>query len=127
MYENEITEHIIGCAINVHNALGPGFLESAYEACLYHETIGRGLSVERQTPVPLIYKEVKLDCGYRADLMMDKKVIVEVKAVDVLNEIHFMQLLTHLRLTNCKVGLLINFNVLRIKDGIKRVVNKFEI
>ena len=125
MYENEITEHVIGCAIKVHSALGPGLLESAYEACLYYETVGCGLSVERQKPIPLIYQEVKLDCGYRADLMMDKRVIIEVKAVDGLNEIHFVQLLTHLRLTNCKVGLLINFNVLRIKDGIKRVVNNF--
>src|SRR5690349_966364 len=125
MHENEITEHIIGCAIKVHKALGPGLLESAYEACLYHEAVECGLSVERQKPVPLIYREVKLDCGYRADLMMDKKVIVEVKAVEALNEIHFMQVLTHLKLTNCKVGLLMNFNVLRIKDGIKRVVNNF--
>jgi GxxExxY protein len=104
MYENDITDHLIGCAINVHKKLGPGLLESAYEACLYYESVSCGLFVERQKPIPLIYKEVKLDCGYRADLLVEKKVIVEIKAVEALNEIHLMQMLTYLRLTDCKVG-----------------------
>lgn len=125
MYENEITERVIGCAIKVHKVLGPGLLESAYEACLYYELIKCGLFVERQKPIPLIYEEVKLDCGYRADLVVERKVIVEVKAVEALNEIHLMQTLTHLKLTDCKIGLLITFNILKLKDGIRRVANNF--
>ena len=126
MFENEITERIIGCAIKVHVALGPGLLESAYESCLYYELFKLGLFVERQRPVPLYYNEIKMDCGYRADLMVERKVIVEVKSVEALNEIHLMQTITHLKLTTCKVGLLINFNVLKLKDGIRRVANKFD-
>jgi GxxExxY protein len=125
MTENEITEQVIGCAIKVHKLLGPGLLESAYEACLYYELVKCGLSTERQKPIPLIYEEVKLDCGYRADLMVEKKVIIETKAVEALNDIHLAQTLTHLKLTNCKIGLLMNFNVLRLKDGIRRVANNF--
>jgi len=126
VFENEITERIIGCAIKVHVALGPGLLESAYESCLYYELFKLGLFVERQRPVPLYYNEIKMDCGYRADLMVERKVIVEVKSVEALNEIHLMQTITHLKLTTCKVGLLINFNVLKLKDGIRRVANKFD-
>ncbi|HZB15371.1 MAG TPA: GxxExxY protein [Chryseolinea sp.] len=126
MFENQITELIIGYAIKVHKALGPGLLESAYESCLHYEVSQKGLFVERQKPIPLIYKDVKMDCGYRADLVVENKVIVEIKSVDALNEIHLMQIITHLKLTNYKVGLLINFNVLRLKDGIKRVVNNFQ-
>jgi GxxExxY protein len=92
---------------------------------LYYESVSCGLFVERQKPIPLIYEEVKLDCGYRADLLVEKKVIVEIKAVEALNEIHLMQMLTYLRLTDCKVGLLINFNVLKMMDGVRRVVNNF--
>jgi GxxExxY protein len=125
MQENEITEKIIGCAIKVHRALGPGLLESAYEACLYFELVKIGLSTERQKAVPLIYEEIKLDCGYRADLMVEKKVIVEIKSVEALHDIHLAQIITHLKLTNCRLGLLMNFNVLRLKDGIKRVANNF--
>ena len=125
MSENQITERIIGCAIRVHSALGPGLLESAYESCLYYEIVNADLFVERQKSIPLLYKEIKMDCGYRADLVIENKIIVEIKSVEVLNEIHLMQTLTHLKLTDYRLGLLINFNVLRLKYGIRRVVNKF--
>jgi GxxExxY protein len=123
--ENEITERVIGCAIKVHKALGPGLFESAYEACLFYEIFKSGLFVECQKPIPLIYEEVKMDCGCRADLVVEKKVIVEIKSVDALNEIHLMQTLTHLKLINFKLGLLVNFNVLKLKVGIRRVANNF--
>lgn len=123
--ENEITEIIIGCAIKVHKALGPGLLESAYEECLNYELRKTILEIEKQKPLPLIYEEVKLDCGYRLDFMLNKKVITEIKSVEALNDIHLAQVLTYLRLSGCKVGLLINFNVLKLTDGIRRVVNKF--
>jgi len=122
---NRITESIIGAAIEVHRALGPGLLESAYEACLTFELMQRGLKVEQQKPLPVVYREVKLDCGYRLDLLVEEAVIVEVKAVDRLAPIHQAQLLSYLRLSGCKVGLLINFNVKVLKDGIRRVVNDF--
>jgi GxxExxY protein len=122
---NWITESIIGAAIEVHRALGPGLLESAYETCLVFELVERGLQVEQQKPLPVIYREVKLDCGYRLDLLVEESVIVEVKAVDRLAPIHQAQLLSYLRLSGCKVGLLINFNVKVLKDGIRRVVNGF--
>jgi GxxExxY protein len=126
VFENEITERVIGCAIKVHAALGPGLLESAYESCLYYELFKTGLFVERQKPVPLFYKEVRMDCGYRADLIVERQVVVEIKSVEALNEIHLMETITHLKLTTCKVGLLLSFNVLKLKDGIRRVVNKFD-
>ena len=126
MSENEITHRVIGCAISIHRALGPGLLESAYEACLYYEVLKAGLFAERQKPVPLIYQEVKLDCGYRADLVVERKVIVEIKAVESLNEIHFMQTLTHIKLLDVRLGFLINFNVVRLSEGIKRVANNFK-
>ncbi len=100
-------------------------LESAYEACLYYKAFKSGLFIERQKPIPLIDEEVKLDCGYRADLVVEKKVIVEIKSVEALNEIHLMQTLTHLKLINFKLGLLINFNVLKLKEGIRSVANNF--
>lgn len=125
MTENEITERVIGCAIKVHKNFGPGFLESAYEACLAYELRACDLYVERQKPIPLVYFEVKLDCGYRADLIVENKVIVEIKAVESINEIHFMQALTHIKLLDYKIGLLINFNVPRLIDGIKRIANKY--
>ena len=124
MTENEISERIIGCAIQVHRELGPGLLESSYEECLYYELIQAGLLVEKQKPLPLVYKEVKLDCGYRIDLMVENKVVVEIKAVEGLNDVHMAQILTYLKLSKCKLGLLINFNVALLKDGIKRVANK---
>ena len=122
---NQITEGIIGAAIEVHRDLGPGLLESAYETCLAFELVERGLKVEQQKPLPVVYREVKLDCGYRLDLLVEEAVIVEVKAVDRLAPIHKAQLLSYLRLSGCKVGLLINFNVKVLKDGIRRVVNDF--
>ncbi len=123
MHENEISEKIIGCAIEVHKALGPGLLESAYEECLFYEIRQTGLKVEKQKPLPLIYKEVKLEVGYRLDLVVENKVIIEVKSVEALNDIHTAQVLTYLKISGYKLGLLMNFNVLRVKDGIKRLVN----
>jgi GxxExxY protein len=123
MHENELSEIIIGSAIKVHKALGPGLLESTYEECLNYELKKSGLKVDKQKALPLVYEEIKLDCGYRIDLMVENKVIIEVKSVEALNDIFLAQVLTYLKLSNCKLGLLINFNVLRLKDGIKRVVN----
>ena len=123
MYENEISERIIGCAIEVHKILGPGLLESAYEECLFYEIFQTGLRVEKQKPLPLIYKEIKLEVGYRIDLIVENKVLVEIKSVEALNDIHTAQVLTYLKLSGCKLGLLMNFNVLRVKDGIRRLVN----
>ena len=122
---NQITGDVIAAAIDVHRALGPGLLESAYEACLSFELAQRGLSVSRQKPLPVVYRTVKLDCGYRLDLLVEESVIVEVKAVERLAPIHRAQLLSYLKLSDCKVGLLINFNVRVLKDGIRRVVNNF--
>jgi GxxExxY protein len=121
--ENEISQLIIGCAIKVHTALGPGLLESAYEECLYYELVKEGLKVEKQKALPLIYEEIKLEVGYRLDLIVEDKVIVEIKACEGLNDVHLAQVLTYLKLSDVKLGLLINFNVTRVKDGIKRVVN----
>jgi GxxExxY protein len=123
MTENELSNKIIGCALKVHRALGPGLLESAYEECLYYELMKDELTVERQKPLPLVYEEVKLECGYRVDLLVGGKVIIEVKSVDGINDVHLAQVLTYLRLYGCKLGLLINFNVTQLKNGIKRVVN----
>jgi len=126
MSENEITEQVIGLAIKIHRGLGPGLLESAYEACLYSEALEAGLYVERQKPVPLIYREVKLDCDYRADLVVERKVIVEVRAVEALGEIDLIQTFTYIKLLDLRLGLLINFNVPQLIHGIKRVANKFQ-
>jgi len=122
---NRITESVIAAAIEVHRALGPGLLESAYEACLAFELAERGLRVERQRPMPVVYRHVKLDCGYRLDLVVEDAVIVELKAVDHLRPIHQAQLLSYLKLSGFKVGLLINFNVRVLKDGIRRMVHNF--
>ncbi|MBF2014447.1 MAG: GxxExxY protein [Rivularia sp. T60_A2020_040] len=124
MYENDLSGIIIGCAMRVHTALGAGLLESAYEQCLEYELRKKGLNVGRQIPVPLVYEEVELDCVYRLDLIVENKVIIEVKSVESLKPIHSVQLLTYLKLTDCKLGLLFNFNVLHLKEGIKRVANK---
>lgn len=126
MSENDLSYRIIGCAIKVHRTLGPGLLESAYEACLYHELLRAELFTERQKPIPLIYDEIKLDCGYRADLVVEKKMVVEIKAVEALNEIHLMQALTHLKILDYRLGLLINFNVCLLPDGIRRVANNLK-
>ena len=118
-----ITEQIIGGAIAVHKALGPGLLESAYEACLVYELRQRGLKIEQQKELPIIYADVKLDCGYRLDLFVEDLVIVELKAVDRLAPIHEAQLLSYLKLADCRLGLLINFNVTLLKRGIRRLAN----
>ncbi len=122
--ENEISRIIVESALKVHKNLGPGLLESSYEECLFYELKKEGLLVEKQKPLPLIYEEVKLEIGYRVDLFIENKVIAEVKSVEALNEVHLAQVLTYLKLSGCKLGLLINFNVALIKNGIKRVVNK---
>ena len=122
LYEQELTEHIIGALIDVHRALGPGLLESAYQACLAREFSLRELPFEQEKPLPVEYKGVLLDCGYRLDFIVAGKVIVELKAVDVLQPVHEAQLLTYLRLTGRKVGLLVNFNVPILRRGIKRMV-----
>ena len=123
MTENELSRIVFDCAMKVHQSLGPGLLESAYEECLYYELRKTGLNVEKQKSLPLIYEEVKLDVGYRIDIIVENKLIIEIKSVEALNDLHFAQLLTYLKLTNCKLGLLINFNVSLIKNGVKRVVN----
>ncbi|WP_281637090.1 GxxExxY protein [Flavobacterium marginilacus] len=123
MTENELSKIVFNCALKVHQALGPGLLESAYQECLFYELKKSGLEIQKQQALPLFYEEVKLDVGYRLDIIVENKLILEIKSVDALNDIHFAQLLTYLKLTNCKLGLLINFNVLLIKNGVKRVVN----
>src|SRR5947208_3026642 len=120
---NQITEGIIGAAIEVHRALGPGLLESAYEACLAFEMNARGLSVERQKEMPLVYHGVHLDCGYRIDLLVERQVVVELKSVDQLTPVHESQMLSYLKLSGCPVGLLINFNVRVLVQGIKRLIH----
>lgn len=126
MTENELSYKIISCAIEVHKALGPGLLESAYLDCLTYELEKNGLLVEKQKPLPLVYKEVKLDAGYRIDLLVCGKVIVELKSVEALNDVHSAQVLTYLKLSGCKLGLVINFNVVKLVNGIKRLVNDFQ-
>ena len=122
---NFLTEKIIGCGIEVHRAIGPGLLESAYEECLCYELAQHGLNFRRQVPLPVVYKEVKLDCGYKLDMIVEDAVILEIKAVDRLISIHEAQLLSYLRMLNLKVGLLLNFHSAVLKDGIKRIVNRF--
>jgi GxxExxY protein len=123
MTENDLAYKIIGLAIEVHNALGPGLLESAYQECLYYKINKEGLKVEKEKPMPLIFEEVKLDCGYRIDLLVENKLAIEIKSVDGLNDIHLAQTLTYLKLGNYKLGLLINFNNVILKNGIKRIIN----
>ena len=122
---DQLTRRIIGAAIEVHKTLGPGLLESAYQACLAFELRECGFSIEEQRPLPVTYKDVKLDCGYRLDLLVENAIIVEVKAVDQLAPIHEAQLLSYLRLSAKRVGLLINFHVRVLKNGLKRIVNEF--
>ncbi|SHO62272.1 GxxExxY protein [Algoriphagus zhangzhouensis] len=123
MTENEISSKIIGAAIEVHKQLGPGLLESTYETCLTHELTEEGLNVRRQVLLPIEYKSLRLDAGYRIDLIVEEKVIIELKVVDEFNSIHIAQLLTYLKLSKNKLGILLNFNVSRLKDGVRRVVN----
>ncbi len=123
--ENDVTEKIIGCALKVHSMLGPGLLESAYKECLYYELRHSNIFVEKEKALPLIYKDVKLECGYRIDLMVEETVVIEIKSVDTVAPVHLSQVLTYLKLSKNRFGLLINFNVVRLKDGIKRVVNGY--
>ena len=123
MTNNDLGEIILGCAMKVHSALGPGLLESAYEACLVHELSKARLTVKRQVPVPVVYDNVELDAGFRIDLLVNDAVILELKAVEKLLPVHGAQLLSYLRLSNKSLGYLLNFNVVRMRDGIKRVVN----
>jgi len=121
--ENFVSGQIIAAAIKVHKNLGPGLLESSYEACLFYELEQLGLKVRKQVPMPLVYESVQLDVGYRIDLLVEDKVVVEVKSVDALNDVHLAQVLTYLKLSKLKLGLLINFNVMQVVKGVKRVVN----
>ena len=120
--ENKLSNIILGCAIEVHKQLGPGLLESAYQECLFYELVKNGLNVIKEKPVPLIYKEIKLDHGYRIDLLVNNKVVIEVKTVEEFTDVHMAQLLTYLKLGNFKLGLLLNFNVTTLKNGIKRII-----
>jgi len=123
MNENEVSKVIFDSGLKVHRQLGAGLLESAYEECLYYELQKSGLLIEKQKPKPLIYDDIKLDIGYRIDLLVERKVVVEIKSVESLNEIHIDQVLTYLKLSNCKLGLLINFNSVLFKNGVKRLIN----
>ena len=123
MKENEIANIVIGLGIEIHKELGPGLLESAYKECMYYKIRESGLFVEKEKPIPLVFEGVKLDCGYKIDLLVEKKLVIEIKSVEALNDIHLAQTLTYLKLGNYKLGLLINFNVVLLKDGIKRVIN----
>ncbi|HAQ37972.1 MAG TPA: GxxExxY protein [Saprospiraceae bacterium] len=120
MLVNQITEKIIGCAIEVHKRLGPGLLESAYEECLSYEIERAGLTIDRQVPVPVVYRDIKLKCGYRIDILVEKTVVLELKSVEAFTPVHEAQILTYMKLSNKTIGLLINFNVLLLKNGIKR-------
>ncbi len=113
---------VLDCSFTVHTELGPGLLESAYEECLFYELRQSGLIVDKQKPLPLVYREVKLDAGYRVDLLVENSVIIEIKSVDEINDVHLAQVLTYMKLSGCKLGLLVNFNVRHLKDGIKRVI-----
>jgi GxxExxY protein len=117
---NKITGKIIGCAIEVHKKLGPGLLESAYEECLAFELKKAGLSIQRQKPTPVVYKDIKLDCGYRIDILVENSVIIELKVLDEFNPVHTAQILTYMKFSNMKTGLLINFNVTSLRNGIRR-------
>jgi len=123
MHENEIAHKVIGLAIDVHRALGPGLLESAYEECLFHKLGSAGLHVVKQKPMPVVFEGVKLECGYRIDMVVEHWLVLEVKSCEALHPIHLAQVLTYLRLGEFKLGLLMNFNVEVLKDGIKRVIN----
>jgi GxxExxY protein len=122
LLHQELTSSILKCAYKVHSALGPGLLESAYEECLHYELYKADLEVIKQKPMPLVYEERKLDLGYRIDLLVESKVILEIKSVDAINPVHMAQLMTYLKLSGCRIGFLINFNVKSLKDGIKRVI-----
>ncbi len=123
MHENEISKIIFDLGLKIHKNLGPGLLESAYEECLFYEISKAGLFVEKQKPMPLTYEEVKLDIGYRIDLLVEKSVVIEVKSCEALNDVHLAQVLTYLKLSGCRLGLLINFNTNLFKNGYRRILN----
>lgn len=123
MIENELSHKVIGLAMEVHTALGAGLLESAYQECLFYKLSTSGLFVEKEKQMPLVFEEVKLEVGYRIDLLVERKLVIEIKSVESLNDVHLAQTLTYMKLGGYKLGLLINFNVVRLKDGIKRIVN----
>ena len=123
MHENEIASKVIGCAIDVHKVLGPGLLESAYHECLYYKLQKEGLKLQKEKPMPLVYEEVHLECGYRIDILVEDKVVIEIKSVEALNSVHMAQTLTYMKLGDYKLGLLINFNVSLLKQGVKRIIN----
>ena len=123
MSEDELSNKVIGLAIEVHKALGPGLLESVYKECLFYKIVQSGLSVEKEKPMPLVFESVRLDCGYRIDILIENKLVLELKSVEALNDVHLAQTLTYMKLGNYKLGLLINFNVVLLKNGIKRVIN----
>ncbi|NBC05079.1 MAG: GxxExxY protein [Bacteroidetes bacterium] len=124
MTENDISKFVVDSALKVHRNLGPGLLESTYQACLHYELKKKDIFVESEVGLPVIYEEVKLECGYRIDLWLERKVIIEIKSVEELNNVHMAQILTYLKLSENRLGFLINFNVSLIKNGIRRVVNK---
>ncbi|WP_297985919.1 GxxExxY protein [uncultured Chryseobacterium sp.] len=121
--ENEISKIVYETGFLVHKTLGPGLLESAYEECMYYELRNSALFVEKQKPMPLIYNDIKLDAGYRLDFLIENKFVLEIKAVEALNDVHLAQILTYLRLSGCKLGMPINFNTVQFKKGVKRVIN----
>ena len=123
MSENELSKIAVDCMFKVHKNLGPGLLESAYEECLFYELSKTDLLIERQKPLPLFYETIKMEIGYRLDFLVENKLVIKVKAVEALNDVHKAQVITYLKLSGCKLGLLVNFNVVLIKDGIKRLVN----
>ena len=123
MNENEISKIIFDCALKVHKKLGPGLLESIYEECMYHELKKMNITIVKEMPLSLRYDDIKFNVGYRVDLMVDEKVIIEIKAVEAIIDIHIAQLLTYLKISKCKLGILINFNVALLKNGFKRIVN----
>jgi len=125
MNENEIAKLIVNAIYQVYIELGPGLLESTYEACLIYELKNAGLQVDAQVKLPVVYRGIRLAYGYRIDLLVEQKVIVEIKSVNMFNDVHLAQTITYLKLSNCRLGLLINFNVAKIKDGIKRVINGY--
>jgi GxxExxY protein len=123
MNREEIFKKVLDCSFKVHSALGPGLLESSYEECLYYEIRKTGLKVEKQKPLPLTFEDIKLEIGYRVDLLVENKIIVEIKSIDALADIILAQILTYMKLSECKLGLLVNFNVKHLKNGIKRLIN----
>jgi GxxExxY protein len=123
MNENELSNKVIGLTIEVHTALGPGLLESAYKECFYYKIGKSGLYVEKVKPIPMVFEAIRLDCGYRIDLLVENKLVIAIKSVEALNDVHLAQVLTYLKLGNYKLGLLMNFNVAKLKEGIKRLVN----